>query len=68
LKFNKDQLEGVAKVVDNLATAAMVAAMVGGFVDHKIGWGTILALFVMFVVLVSAGISLRKSKGDGHGN
>lgn len=68
MKFNKEQLEGVAKVVDNLATASMVAAMVGGFVDNKIGWGTILALFMMFVVLVFIGITLRKSKGDGHGN
>lgn len=44
MKFNKNQREGIAKVTDNLATACMVAAIVGGLVDAKIGWGT--AVFV----------------------
>lgn len=68
MNLNKDQREGIAKVADNLATACMVAVIVGGVVDHKIGWATILSLFVMFVVLVFAGINLRKSKGDDNGN
>lgn len=37
MKVNKEQREGVAKVSDNLATACMVAAIVGGFIDDKIG-------------------------------
>lgn len=67
MDLNKDQREGVAKIADNLATAAMAAAIVGGLVDHKIGWGTTLFLFVMFVVLVFTGIVLRK-KGDDNGS
>ena len=38
MNLNRDQREGIAKVSGNLATASMVAAIVGGAVDHKIGW------------------------------
>ena len=66
MRFNKDQREGIAKVADNLATACMVAAIVGGFVDHKIGWTTVLPLVISAGVLVFIGIVMRK---DGsHGN
>lgn len=36
MEFNKGQREGIAKIADNLATACMVAAIVGGLVDQKI--------------------------------
>lgn len=68
MNLNKDQREGIAKVSDNLATACMVAAIIGGVVDHKIGWATVLFLFGMFVVLLFAGMFLRKQKGDENGN
>lgn len=67
MQFNKDQREGVAKVADNLATACMVAAIVGGFVDNKIGWATVSVLAGLCVVLICIGIILRK-KGDENGN
>ena len=66
VRFNKDQREGIAKVSDNLATACMVAAIVGGFVDHKIGWGTVLPLVVTAAVLVFIGIVMRKDAGHGN--
>ena len=65
-RFDKDQCEGIAKIADNLATAGMVAAIVGGFVDHKIGWATVLRLVTSVGVLAFIGIVMRK---DGsHGN
>lgn len=67
MKFNKDQREGVAKITDNLATACMVTAIVGGLVDAKIGWATAIFLACMFIVLLSFGINLRKG-GDENGN
>ena len=67
MPLNKNQREGVAKVSDNLATACMVAAIVGGFVDNKIGWPTVTVLTVLCVVLVCIGIVLRK-EGDEDGN
>lgn len=67
MNLNRDQREGIAKVSGNLATASMVAAIVGGAVDHKIGWVTILALFGVFVVLGFVGINLRATKGDENG-
>jgi len=45
MDLNKDQREGLAKVADNLATASMVAVIVGGVVDHKIGIEATIALF-----------------------
>lgn len=60
MRFNNGQREGVAKVLDNLATACMVAVVIGGLVDHKIGWQTILLLVGLFAVLVFAAIHLRK--------
>lgn len=68
MNLNKDQREGVAKVADNLATASMVAAIVGGLVDNKIGWATVLFLFAMFAVLLFVGTVLRNQKGDGNGD
>lgn len=68
MNLNKDQREGVAKVADNLATACMVAALVGGLVDNKIGWATVLFLFGIFVMLVFVGMFLRKQKGGENGN
>ena len=65
-RFDKDQREGIAKIADDLATACMVAAIVGGFVDHKIGWTTVLPVVISAGVLVFIGIVMRK---DGsHGN
>jgi hypothetical protein len=33
--FNKNQSQGLAKVTENLAIAAVVAVLVGDFVDNK---------------------------------
>lgn len=66
MKFNKDQREGLAKVADNLATASMVAAIVGGMVDQKIGWVTVVALVILCLVLLSIAFWFRK--GDDNGD
>ncbi|MDD5388962.1 MAG: hypothetical protein PHD37_06435 [Gallionellaceae bacterium] len=68
MKFNKDQREGLAKVADNLATACMITAIVGGLVDQKIGWVTAMLLLAMFVVLLSVAYILRFEKGGSNGN
>ncbi len=68
MKFNKGQREGIAKVVDNLATAAMVTAIVGGLVDHKIGWEVVGGLVCLFFVLLSVAYILRIETGDNDGN
>lgn len=64
MKFNKEQRDGVAKVADNLATASMVAAIVGGVVDHKIGWAAACALFGLFLVLLFVAFNLRKEESE----
>lgn len=66
MRFNKDQREGIAKIADNLATAAMVAAVVAGFIDNKIGWPTIVALSAVFVVLIFVGVAMRNGGPNGN--
>lgn len=66
MKFNKDQREGIAKIADNLATASMVAAIVGGLIDKKIGWDVAILLFVIFLVLLFASFKLRNGDSDGN--
>ena len=54
IEVNKDQREGLAKVMDNLATATMVATLLGGFVDHKIGGtqiGVLISIAITFLVV-----------------
>lgn len=65
MEFNRDQREGIAKIMDNLATASMVAVIVGGLVDHKIGWEVTAILVVLFGVLVFVGMQLRKGGSNG---
>ncbi len=67
MKFNKDQREGIAKIADNLATACMIAAVVGGLVDKKIGWDIAMLLVFLFAVLLYAALQLRKEGGQ-NGN
>lgn len=64
MEINDNQRDGLAKVADNLATASMVAAIVGGIVDHKIGLWSTLALFVMFLVLLFIAFNLRKEERE----
>ena len=67
MQLNENQREGLAKVADNLATAAMVALIASGIVKHDIGYVATTALFVIFFVLLYISINLR-GKEDGNGN
>jgi len=62
--LNQAQKEGVAKFFDNLATASMVAALVGGVVDRKIDWQTIAVLCTVCFVNLSLSLVIRSEKGD----
>jgi hypothetical protein len=64
MRINKAQREGLAKISDNLATACIVAVLVGGVVDHKLGVPGGVFLLSLFVVLVSMGLRLRKNGGQ----
>lgn len=66
MEFNKNQREGLAKVADNLATAILVADIVGGMIDQKIGFGASFVLLVLFFVLLFIGYRLRKGDHDGN--
>ena len=66
MNFNKEQREGLAKVSDNLATASIVSAMVGGFIDHKVGWQVVTTLVILCFVLLFVAYLLRKGDEDGN--
>lgn len=64
-EFNKDQREGLAKVSDNVATASVGAALLGGFIDKKVTIaGVLMLVFLAFVFLIVSYI-LRKGTDDG---
>lgn len=65
MRFNKSQLEGFAKIADNLATACVVSAIVGGIVDHKVGVLEVAVLNTLAVVLAALGAYWRKGENDG---
>jgi len=60
LSYHKEQLEGLAKIADNLATACIVADIVGGLVDHKLDWKIAVLLAVAFFCLVFIGFIFRE--------
>lgn len=62
MRFNKEQREGIAKVTDNIATASLVATIVGGIVDHKLGLKATVCLIVFFFVLLYISFNLRKEE------
>jgi putative Ca2+/H+ antiporter (TMEM165/GDT1 family) len=64
--FNKNQSEGLAKVVDNLATASIVAVIVGGFVDNKINFVQGIVLVVVAVTFLVIAYILRRGEDDGN--
>jgi uncharacterized membrane-anchored protein len=65
MRFNNSQLEGFAKIADNLATASAVASVIGGIVDHKIGLIEVVVLNAMAVAFAGFSAFLRKGDDDG---
>lgn len=64
--FNKDQREGLVKVSDNVATASVLAALLGGFVEEKITIIGVLILIVLSVVFLMVSYILRKGEENGY--
>ena len=64
--FNKEQREGLAKVADNLATASVVAALLGGFVDKKVTIVGVLVLIFLAIIFLIVSYILRKGVNDGY--
>lgn len=63
--FNKEQREGLAKVVDNVATASVVAALLGGFIDKKVTIVGVLMLVFLAIIFLIVSYILRKGADDG---
>jgi hypothetical protein len=63
--FNKEQREGLAKVVDNVATASVVAALLGGFIDKKVTIIGVLVLIFLAIIFLIVSYILRKGADDG---
>ncbi|AKH37859.1 MULTISPECIES: hypothetical protein [Nitrosomonas] len=63
--FNKEQREGLAKVSDNVATASVVAALLGGLIDKKVTIFAVLALIFLASMFLIVSFILRKGADDG---
>lgn len=66
--LNKDQLDGIAKVLVNLATACAVSAIASGYVDKKISWLSVATLTLLFALFLYAGAILRNGYGENNDN
>lgn len=64
VKINDNQREGLAKVADNLATAAIVAVIAGGIVEKKIGLAATSLLLCLFFVLLYIAFNLRGKESE----
>lgn len=62
MKFNKDQREGLAKVLDNIATAFIVGVAVGALADHKLTALQIYSLLLCSLFMISVATGLRGVK------
>jgi hypothetical protein len=67
MRLNKDQRDGLAKVCDNLATALMLAVIIGGWVEDKIGVVAVSNLLISALGLVTLATLLRR-KGASYGD
>lgn len=65
LVFNKEQREGLAKVSDNIATASVIAALLGGFVDQKVTIIGVLILIFLAIIFLIVSYILRKGADNG---
>jgi hypothetical protein len=63
--FNKEQREGLAKVSDNVATASVVAALLGGLIDKKVTIFAVLALIFLASMFLIVSFILRKGADNG---
>ncbi|SFI42954.1 hypothetical protein [Nitrosomonas sp. Nm34] len=63
--FNKEQREGLAKVSDNVATASVVSALLGGLIDKKVTIFAVLALIFLASMFLIVSFILRKGADDG---
>ena len=60
MKFNKNQRNGLATVFDNIGTAAVIALIVGTFIDSTITLYSSAALSVTAGIAVGFSLFLRR--------
>lgn len=61
--LNEKQRDGLAKVFDNFATACAVAAVLGGYVDHKLVLWQAVGLVFLAIGFLGLSWILRMSDG-----
>jgi hypothetical protein len=62
MKFNTNQKNGLATVLDNIGTAIFIALIVGIFIESKILFFPGLALVVLAIVSIGTALLLRRKK------
>ena len=68
MRFNKDQREGLAKVLDNIATAFIIGVTIGSVTDHKIAPRDGIFLLAFASAIIAIAVTLRgvKETSDVH--
>jgi hypothetical protein len=58
--FNRDQWKGLAKVLDTVGSALLIALALDVVVDQSLGWLQAVALGILGVGCLGASYALRK--------
>ena len=64
MKFNKNQRNGLAVILDNMGTATIIALIVGIFIESKITLLPAIALLFLAVVSIGTALLLRSRSSD----
>jgi hypothetical protein len=65
MRLNEDQRDGLAKVCDNLATAFILTAVLGSWIESKIGvWQAITVLLVATASVIFSLYFRAEGKND----
>lgn len=60
--FNVHQKEAIAKILDNIGTAVIIAILIGIFVESKIDFGNGIPLVILALTCFSVGVFLRRGE------
>lgn len=60
MKFNQRQKDAIAKVLENVGTACIIALFVGSFIESKVALVHGIGLGALSILFVAVGIFIRK--------
>ncbi len=67
MRLNKHQREGLAKICDSLATAFLLGAVFGFWVEEKLGLNVTVTLLILGIFSITLGVLMRFQRDSDAG-